>query len=347
MRGVMRVWGAVLGVCGGAGLGLAQPFQLPTANQDLFRAGGESRFFVGTAGRPWTSGTFGCVRTEGEQLHEGWDIRPVGRDSRGEPTDEVRATADGVVAYVSTRPGLSNYGRYLILKHRVNGLEIYSLYAHLARVRPGLAAGQSVRAGEVLGVLGRSANTRPGISRDRAHLHFELGLRLSDRFGAWHRRHFPGERNDHGEFNGRNFLGVDPLPVFREQLRRGAAFDLVGLLRAQTPLCRVQVRAARPAWLQRHPQFGVENPRARREGVAGYEIAFNYHGLPFRWLPLAASELRSQARYHLVEVNTAEQQARPCGKLVTRGGGGWRLTTAAERLLDLLTESGAPAGGGG
>lgn len=335
MQGAVR---AVVGIWAGALLVLAQPFQLPTVNQDIFQAGGETRYFVGTAGRPWTSGTFGCVRSEGQQLHEGWDIRPVGRDRQGEPTDEVRATADGIVAYINTRPSLSNYGRYLILKHRVNGLEIYSLYAHLARVRAGLAAGQAVRAGEVLGVLGRSANTRPAIAPDRAHLHFELGLRISDRYRAWHRRRFPGERNDHGEFNGRNFLGVDPLPVFREQLRRGAAFDLVHLLRAQTPLCRVQVRTARPSWVRRYPQFLVENPRARHEGVAGYEITFNYHGLPFRWMPLAAAELRSTARHHLVEVNVAEQQARPCGKLVVRRGDGWRLTAAAERLLELLTE---------
>ena len=43
----------------------AQPFQLPTANHALFEKGGEERFFVGTVGKPWTTGTFGCVRTEG------------------------------------------------------------------------------------------------------------------------------------------------------------------------------------------------------------------------------------------------------------------------------------------
>ena len=46
----------------------AQPFQLPTANRALFEKGGEERFFVGTTGKPWPSGTFGCVRTEGWQL---------------------------------------------------------------------------------------------------------------------------------------------------------------------------------------------------------------------------------------------------------------------------------------
>src|SRR5262245_44080305 len=77
-----------------------QPVQLPTANRALFEKGGDERFFAGTAGKPWTTGTFGCVRTEGWQMHEGLDIRCLQRDKHGEPTDPVMATADGTVAYI-------------------------------------------------------------------------------------------------------------------------------------------------------------------------------------------------------------------------------------------------------
>src|SRR2546422_4400985 len=87
---------------------LAQPFQLPTANRTLFEKGGEEKFFVGTVGKPWTSGTFGCVRSDGWQMHEGLDIRCLARDKHGEPTDPVMATADGTVAYVNRKPSLSN-----------------------------------------------------------------------------------------------------------------------------------------------------------------------------------------------------------------------------------------------
>ncbi len=55
-------------VCAAGFLALAaqaQTFQLPTANHALFDRGGEERFFVGTAGKPWTTGTFGCVRSGG------------------------------------------------------------------------------------------------------------------------------------------------------------------------------------------------------------------------------------------------------------------------------------------
>src|SRR5262245_56685296 len=76
----------------------AQPFQLPTANKAIFDPdGGAERFFVPTVGKPWTSGCFGCVRTEGWQLHEGLDIRCLERDKRGEPTDPVLASAAGTV----------------------------------------------------------------------------------------------------------------------------------------------------------------------------------------------------------------------------------------------------------
>src|SRR2546425_891614 len=141
----------------------AQPFLLPTANQALFEPGGEEKFFVGTVGKPWTSGTFGCVRTSGWQMHEGLDIRCLQRDKHGEPIDPVMATADGTVAYINTRPSLSNYGNYLILRHSIEGLEIYSLYAHLREVRPGLKAGQPVKAGERIAVMGHTSNTPQAI----------------------------------------------------------------------------------------------------------------------------------------------------------------------------------------
>ena len=106
----------------------AQPFRLPTANRSIFERGQEEKFFVGTTGKPWTSGTFGCVRTDGWQMHEGLDIRCLQRDQNGEPIDPVLATADGAVAYINARPSLSNYGNYIVLRHQIEGLEIYSLY---------------------------------------------------------------------------------------------------------------------------------------------------------------------------------------------------------------------------
>src|SRR5258708_31639800 len=100
----------------------AELFQLPTANRALFEKGGEERFFVGTTGKPWTTGSFGCVRSGGWQIHEGLDIRCLQRDRKGEPIDPVLATADGTVAYINTRSSLSNYGNYIVLRHSIEGI---------------------------------------------------------------------------------------------------------------------------------------------------------------------------------------------------------------------------------
>jgi murein DD-endopeptidase MepM/ murein hydrolase activator NlpD len=312
----------------------AQALHLPTANRALFEKAGEDRFFVGTIGKPWTSGGFGCVRSEGWQLHEGLDVRCRQHDQRGEPLDPILATADGTVAYANTHPGLSNFGNYLILRHSIDGLEIYSLYAHLASIQ--VQPGQSVRAGEAIAKMGRTANTHEGISQDRAHLHFELDLLANPRFAAWQQKKAPGQRNDHGAYNGQNLLGVDPRMLLLWQQQLGAKFNLVTCLRAQTELCRVLVRTPNLAWAQRYPALTRRNPVAEKEGVAGYELALTFNGMPFEVIPRAAAELKGKARYWLRSVNDAEQAKNPCGKLVTRKSGGWRLTAKAEQLLDLL-----------
>jgi hypothetical protein len=78
------------------------------------------------------------------------------------------------------------------------------------------------------------------------------------------------------------------------------------------------------------------NPLLGTNEVAGYEIAFNFSGVPFRLTPLPAEALPGKARVELVSVNAEEQRLRPCGRLVTRQGEKWRLTTAGEQLVDLL-----------
>ena len=313
----------------------AQTFRLPTANHALFESGGEEGFFVGTVGKSWTSGQFGCVRTDGRQIHEGLDIRCLQRDARGEPGDAVMATADGTVAYFNTKPSLSNYGNYLVLRHQIDGLEIYSLYAHLKSVRDGLKIGAIVKAGEVVATMGRTTNSRQGISKDRAHVHFELDLLANERFPLWYKKTFPDQRNDHGEWNGQNFLGIDPRLVFLDQKKPG--FRLLAFIQNQAELCRVLVRDTQFPWLKRYPALVQPNPAAEREGVAGYEIALNYNGVPFRLIPRSASEIKGKARFQLVSVNESEYQSHPCRHLVVRRNGRWELAQNGRNLLELLT----------
>jgi murein DD-endopeptidase MepM/ murein hydrolase activator NlpD len=311
------------------------PFQFPTANHALYEPGQELKFFASTApDKPWTSGSFGCVRSDGWQMHEGLDIRHLQTDRHGEPADPVMATADGTVVYVSTRAALSNYGKYIVIRHVVEGLEIYSLYAHLSEVQPGVAAGKTVRAGEVIAIMGRTSNTSERIGKERAHCHFELNVFVNENFSDWYRKNFPGERNDHGIWNGQNLNGLDPRDILLGE--RSGKFSLLNFVRGQTELCRVLVRATSFPYLKRYAPLVLKNPRADQEGVAGYEVALNYNGVAFALLPRAASEIKGAAKFQLLSVNEAEYHAHPCRRLVVQRGGRWQLTDKGTRELELL-----------
>lgn len=316
----------------------AQPFQLPTSNRAIFEPGAEEKFYVGTTGKPWQSGTFGCVRSEGGQMHEGLDIRAVQRDRRGEPTDPVMAAADGTVAYVNRRVGASNYGNYVVLRHTIDGMEVFTLYAHLGAFADGLQPGKPVKTGQVIATMGRTSNTRERISKERAHVHFEVDLFLNDRFSAWYKKSHPRDPDDHGPWNGINLVGLDPRLVLLEQQAKGTKFNLVEFVRSRPELCKVLVRDANFAFVKRYPMLVTANPTATREGVAGYEIVFDYNGVPIQLTPRAASEIKSKARYQVLSVNAAEQQRNRCRQLVIRRGNGWDLSSRGADLLNLITE---------
>ncbi len=316
----------------------AQPFRLPTANHALFEKGREEAFFVGTTEKPWTTGTFGCVRSEGWQLHEGLDIRCLERDRRGEPLDLVHATAEGTVVYFNKQPSLSNYGNYVILRHTIQGLEIYSLYAHLREVRADLRAGQHVTVGEVIGGMGRTSNTRERISRERAHVHFELNLLANERFSDWHQKNFPNQRNDHGAWNGQNLIGLDARLLLLAQQSQGTNFSLLHFLQDGPELCRVMVRAGDFPWLKRYPALVTRSGAPGQGPPAAYELALNYNGLPFKITPRSASELKSKTtKYQLISVNEEEYKKNPCRRIVHRRGNVFELGSHGIQLLDLLT----------
>jgi peptidoglycan LD-endopeptidase LytH len=323
----------VLGMCGLNTF--AQPFQLPTANHALFERGGGEKFFVGTTGKPWESGCFGCVRTDGWQMHEGLDIKCLQRDKHGEPTDPVMSTADGTVAYFSKNPGLSNYGRYVVLKHVIDGIEVYSLYAHLSAIRDGLKVGQPVKTGEQIATMGRTSNTRERITKERAHVHFELNLLYSDNYSAWHKKRLVGERNDHGEFNGQNLVGMDPKLVLEAERAQGAKFNFAQWIQNRTELFRVMVRKADFPFVRHYRSLVVER-NIDKKNIAGYEVAFNFNGLPFQLIPHTSAEMKSGAKYQLLAVNASEYAKNPCRKLVRQRGSRWELTNKGSALLDLL-----------
>jgi len=317
---------------------LAQPFHLPTANAFVLEPGSEEKAYVGTVGKPWITGTFGCIRTEGWQMHEGLDIRCLQRDKRGEPTDPVLATDDSEIDYINARSGYSNYGIYIILRHHIEGIEVYSIYAHLREVRAGLKAGASVKSGEQIAVMGHTSNTHQGISKDRAHVHFELSLLVNDRFAEWFRKTHPGERNDHGDWNGQNLLAMDPRGILFAQKEQGPRFSVLNYIRSQPELFRVLVHETHFPWLTRYAPLVLPNPHLGTNAIAGYEIACNFNGIPIALFPHASSDfIAMKTRVKLLSVNEAEYQRNHCRKLVTKRAGHWELTAHGAELIQLVT----------
>src|SRR5213082_2355714 len=139
---------------------------LPTDNDSLFSGGGSAfyqyieRNYQGVKSTPWEGGQYGFVRDPTDtaggvvytRFHEGIDIRALHRDGRGEPLDEVRAIADGKVVHVNPIPGYSNYGKYIVIEHRWDGSNYYSLYGHLSSIA--VHPGDLVKLGQPVATMG-------------------------------------------------------------------------------------------------------------------------------------------------------------------------------------------------
>ncbi len=238
------------------------------------------------SGKP-ESGAYGCVRNNGARFHEGVDLKAVRRDSKGEPIDSVFAVMDGRVAHINQRPGKSSYGRYIVIEHLGQSPALYSLYAHLRRIQPNLAPDSSVKAGDTLGIMGHSATYN--IPKARAHLHLEIGLRLSDTFQKWYDQKDFDDPNEHGNWNGMNLAGIDPL-AFYSTFQGGTMSDVDAYLRKQPIAFTLRVHTKKtPDFIHRYP--GLIESDHLEASLAGWDIDFTAFGLPVKWKPLLARDL--------------------------------------------------------
>jgi peptidoglycan LD-endopeptidase LytH len=104
----------------------------------------------------------------GERIHRAVDILAP----RGTPV--LAADAGRVVSVKSNALG----GLTVYVTDPAGKLAYY--YAHLDRYAPGLAEGQTVRQGDVLGYVGTTGNAPPNVP----HLHFQV-LRVTNRARYW------------------------------------------------------------------------------------------------------------------------------------------------------------------
>lgn len=265
-------------------------YRLPTNNATLFTTGGDDyymyvdRLFEGQKSQPWQAGTYGMVRNPFRpqpgapvmysRFHEGIDVKPIERNASGEPQDEVRPIAPGRVVHTSTNPRHSNYGRYVVISHKVREGTIYSLYAHLAEVT--CSVGQRVGTGNKIGRLGYSG---VGLDKTRAHLHLEIGLMINSRFADF----FQGE-NKHGHFNGINLVGFDPTAVLKA-CEHGQPFSISRYFASLEEHYRVAVPCIGTMdILRRHP-FLYKGSRKEVRRPQSLEIAFTAEGIPIGIYP--------------------------------------------------------------
>lgn len=89
----------------------------------------------------------------------------------GEP---VFSPLPGSIAYKAYHGEDGNYGATIVLKHQLNGRDLFALYGHLSKKSlAGIDVGKEVEAGEIIGWLGSSdenGNWPP-------HLHYQISIK--------------------------------------------------------------------------------------------------------------------------------------------------------------------------
>ncbi len=268
---------------------------LPTDNAAIFSRDPSKfymytyRSFEGVSSHPWTAGRYGFVRNQRRtshgiiftRFHEGIDIRPAHRDKNNQPLDDIRSLADGVVAYANKVSGRSNYGNYIVVRHDWGDGPFFSLYAHLRSIS--VKKGDPVKGGSLLGKLGY---TGAGINRERAHVHVEFAMMLSERFETWYKKYFTSP-NHHNIHSGLNLSGMDIAGLFHSH-KANPSLTLPEFIRMAGAYYKVAIpsRNLQPLPItKRYPW--LERGRDPGEFPAAWEITLSSSGLPTEIRPYA------------------------------------------------------------
>jgi len=311
----------------------------PTPNRALLDGRPEEfymyveRDFEGQKTQPWEGGQFGFVRgpirtnagVVFQTLHEGADIRPVHRDPAGNPLDDIFAAAAGTVVHTSPEAGASNYGRYVVIEHRIDGSPFYTLYAHLSTIA--VQPGQQVRQGEVIGRMGY---TGAGIDRPRSHLHFEVAMLLSRNFQGWYDTFQGGTPNRHGIFNGMNLVGTDPAAVLLAA-NKNPGFRLSAHIASLEPAFKITLPASPPPSILRDYPWLV--PAGEDANPPAWTVSFTQTGVPVR--AVASTTAVAEPRLDWVR-NTGMAYSHFTRGLVGGPAGQPRLTDSGMRFARLL-----------
>jgi hypothetical protein len=312
---------------------------LPTDNDALFSGNGPAfyqyveRDFKGVKSTPWEGGQYGFVRDPVEtsagvvytRFHEGIDVKPLRRDTRDEPLDEVRAIADGKVVHTNVVPRYSNYGNYIVIEHRWAGSNYYSLYGHLSSIA--VQPGDSVRRGQRIAVMGY---TGVGLNQARAHLHLELNLMLSHRFEAWHDTFFKNDPNHNGIYNGINLTGLDIARLYLA-LHKNPSLTIPEFLSDEETFYKVTLPKSSHFEVPRlYPWMLAGDSRSEK---SSWEVSFARSGLPLKIEPSAKHVTQPELSY--IKTSPIDYSYLTRDEISGRGQGA-HLTESGRRLMQLL-----------
>ena len=306
----------------------------PTPNKAFNEGYSIDTFVQSTASGRIESGLFGCVRNQGRRFHEGLDLSPTMYDSQGEAKDPIYAISPGVVVYINSEANSSSYGCYIILEHNEQGLTYFSLYAHISRFSNGIEVGDYIKSGQVIGILGRSANYE--IPKSRAHLHLEIGFKLTDHFQDWYDRQGFNSLNYHGNWNGMNLVGIDPLALFTA-FRDGQVSSIKDYINNLTVSARIRIFTnSIPDFVRKHSALVTHSNLDRK--VIAWDVAFSPYGLPKQWTPRFADEgIRgNEGDVSVLTYNLRQLSTQSCHMVVNINNGLPTISQVSLRTLRLL-----------
>jgi murein DD-endopeptidase MepM/ murein hydrolase activator NlpD len=314
-------------------------FDWPTENKALLDGRPEDfymyvdRNFEGVETKPWEGGSYGYVRGPQRMgaevvynsLHEGIDIAPMRREASGNPLDDVKSCAAGTVVHTSHEAGASNYGRYVVIRHLIEGSPIYTLYAHLASIQ--VKSGEQLAQGALIGRLGY---TGAGINRERAHLHLEIAVLLNEDFEGWYHRYFSGSPNKHGIYHGYNLVGLDPSPILLESAKN-PAFSLKQHILNQEPAYQITIPDSPGLSMIRNYPWIV--PEGEPATPRGWTVSFTQYGVPVK--AVAANQPPLEPRLDWVRETPYAYHAATRG-IIAGSKGTPRLTDSGRRFIELI-----------
>jgi peptidoglycan LD-endopeptidase LytH len=309
----------------------AQGYRLswPTPNPSFAKGLGYSTFLQKTGpDKEYASGAFGCVRNNGYKFHEGVDLFPVRRDKVGKAEDNIFASMDGIVAHINKTSSYSSYGKYIVLEHPNCKPALYSLYAHLSKISPKLNIGTKVTVAEEIGVMGNTSSFRIPISR--SHLHFEIGLRLSNSFQQWFDSKKFKTQNRHGNYSGFNLVGIDPLHFFAEYQKKSFKQPL-DLIKNLPVILKVRVRSSKTVdFATRYPELCPNyDPQAKI-----WDCSMGPYGIPLKIEP--ARSITSLDKKIQILSYDLHGNKKPCRSLVIRQGGQYTPSEQLKTYIELL-----------